>query len=209
MVVNGNGNPYVTPYAAGDYLLSTDGDVSWTDDSDNSVYFKEYGDVIVAPRETFISGYLTRYYKTQVVGYHSASGDLRSVEINASGHLITDVAVVYSSGMHVEISGTPVDISGATINIADSIKTGPVQVITAGSGGQVLYSGEIISMCVKACETNATDIYLGGVAHRPYSGFGFCLGNGEVKCYDVNDFSDLCLCAATSGDKVCFDGVAV
>jgi len=179
-----------TAYAGGDELYSGDGGATWSDDANDSVWFKQYGDKIVFPQETFISGYKTRYQKAQVVGYFPTSGDLRSITVNASGLLPTTV------------------VSGSLASVPTIIKTDSVRLIPANSGGEVLHSGTTIAICVKACDTNAADIYLGGVApYRPYSGFGFCLGGGETKCYDINDFSALYLCAVTSGDKVCFDGV--
>jgi len=114
------------------------------------------------------------------------------------------------SGQHVFVESGVYLASGICPVTANIIKTGPVRVITAASGGEVLHSGAILSLCVKARAANATDIYVGGAApYRPYSGFGFCLGGGETKCYDVNNFSDVYLCATTSGDRVCFDGVSL
>lgn len=74
------------------------------------------------PRDTYASGYLTRYQKRQIVGYHRDSGDLRSIEVNASGQLLTDVEVEVSSGLHVivdGVSGTHVYVESGVYVIAD------------------------------------------------------------------------------------------
>lgn len=134
------------------------------------------------------------------------SGD--HVYVESGLYVVADIA---ESGIGVQIqSGADVIVaSGMAVPIIPSvIKTDSVRIIPANSGGEVLHSGPTVAICVKACASNATDIYLGGAApYRPYSGFGFCLGGGETKCYDINNFSALYLCAATSGDKICFDGV--
>lgn len=234
--------PDIPPYAGGDYLLSTDGDVSWTDDSTNSVYFKEYGDKVVAPRDVFISGYLTRYYKTQVVGYHGTSGDLRSIAVTASGevktiaasglHVVADIA---ESGMHVivqsgifpasgigviipegiqvsgtvqisgscSISGSVVSISGNTINIGSILRTTPLVLVTAASGGEVLGSGDIINIKIKNMSGNK-DIFIGtsGVTHYPYSGYGFCLGGDETVDFKLKTMDAVFACANNSGERI-------
>jgi len=195
----------------------TDNGCYWYNDSCHSDPFFAH--------ETFKSGYLRRFQNRQIFGHYSASGggDLRSVEVNQSGHVLTDVEVDVSSGLHViQESGAFVQISGQHVyvesgvyaasgimdGIATVIKTDAVRVITADSGGEVLHSGPILSMTVKALAANTSDIYLGGVAPcRPYSGFGFAIGGGEAKSYDVNNFDACYLCATTSGDKVTFDGI--
>jgi len=105
------------PYApgavtTGSMLTSEDAAVSWTTTVTETIYFIEYGDAIVFPQEVFISGYKTRYQKNQVVGYFPASGDLRSIVVDASGLVQTNANV---SGAVVTISGQPVNISGAYI----------------------------------------------------------------------------------------------
>lgn len=45
--------------------------------------------------ETYISGYLQRFLKRQIVGYYAASGDLRSIAVCANGE------VMICSGVHV------------------------------------------------------------------------------------------------------------
>jgi len=134
------------------------------------------------------------------------------------------VAGLSFSGLDIQvnISGDPVDISGGHVyvesgvyvasgimdGIATVIKTDAIRTITADSGGEVLHSGPILSMTVKALAANTSDIYLGGVAPcRPYSGFGFAIAGSESKSYDVNNFDACYLCATTSGDKVTFDGI--
>jgi len=83
----------------------------WYNDTCNSApFFYE---------ETYISGYLSRYQKRQMIGYFPSSGELRGVTVNASGHLYTDVTVSVS-GMDIEvnISGDPVIISGQPVTIS-------------------------------------------------------------------------------------------
>lgn len=101
-------------------LVSTDGGTTYTASAQNSLlWFEQYGDKYSpeAPtRDVFISGYLPRYQKTQMVGYFQDSGDLRSVAVNASGHVVTDIETVFSSGLAVGISGQHVFIeSGAHV----------------------------------------------------------------------------------------------
>jgi len=223
--------PDSPPYTGGDYLLSIDGAVSWTDDSTNSVYFKEYGDVIVAPRDIFMSGYVTRFYKTQVVGYHAGSGDLRSVEVNASGSLKTDFDGSVS-GDHVvvngvQVSGTvavsgAVSISGNIVSISGNLigdrgstqmRTGNVVVVTGASGGQSLAvsgqwcSGEVHTVRVKNFSGNL-DVYIGGSGCVPYSGYGYPISTGENITIDMSDIQLVYLCASKSGEFVGFMGTA-
>lgn len=110
-------------------IYSADSGASWTADQLQSfVYFEQYGTQYAPapPRETYLSGYLPRYQKRQIVGYHSASGDLRSIEVNASGHVLTDIEVDVSSGLYVITqSGINVTIqSGAQIILPVEVENG-------------------------------------------------------------------------------------
>lgn len=134
--------PPTASYTGGEQVGSTNSGTSWTSDTSVDTYFKIYGDSAAVPgppRETYISGYLPRYQKRQIVGYHSTSGDLRSVEVNASGHLLIDVEVVYSSGIHVEISGTPVTISGDHVYVESGVYVLVSGQQTARSGHGAMY----------------------------------------------------------------------
>lgn len=150
-------------------IVSTDGGASYTASAQNSLlWFEQYGDKYspeVPPREYFISGYLPRYQKTQMVGYFQDSGDLRGIGVNASGHVLTDVEVDVSSGLFVVVqSGVQVvgasQISGAVqisgivgvsgrVSILSGlvcVASGEVHImsgVTSVSGNVVSISGEI------------------------------------------------------------------
>jgi len=83
------------------------------------------------PSEKYISGYQPRYQKRQVVGFYADSGDLRSVQVNASGHLFTDVVIDVSSGLQVAISGQTVTISGDHVYVESGVGV----VVQSGAGG--------------------------------------------------------------------------
>lgn len=71
-------------------------------------------------RDIYISGFLTRFQKRQLVGYYPASGDLRSVTVNASGHLYSDIEVILSSGLWVDgVSGQHVFVESGVHVITD------------------------------------------------------------------------------------------
>jgi RNase P/RNase MRP subunit p29 len=123
----------------------------------------------------------------------------------------TVIAKVSGETVIAKISGEAVRISGETVVTAPwsatDIKTFNIRTITGASGGEVLHSGAIKSVKIKALASNSGDIYIGGPTNRPYSGFGFCLEQGEAEMMDVDDFSRVYLCAQVSGDKVTFDGI--
>lgn len=91
--------------------------------------FEEHGILVTppAPKETYISGYLSRYQKRQMVGYFLVSGDLRSITCNASGHVHIAsgayvVADIAESGMGVQIqSGAHVQISGQHVFVESGV----------------------------------------------------------------------------------------
>jgi len=135
-----------------------------------------------------------------------------------SGQTITQAsgAIVLISGQHLyQESGAVVLISGQTVITTSGlglytpteVKTGPVRIVTAASGGMVLHSGTVISLKVKAMLDNSGDIYVGGATQRPYSGFGFCLDPGDTEAMDLDDFHAVYVVATVSGDQVTFDGV--
>ena len=141
------------------------------------------------------------------------SGETVVAEVSGQPVRISGETVVAEvSGQPVRISGEVVKISGETVVTApwtaDVIKTGAIRSITAASGGEVLHSGPVKSVKIKALSDNTGDIYVGGSGYRPYSGFGFCLAPGEAEMMDVSNFDCVYLCATHSGDKVCFDGIA-
>lgn len=131
------------PYAGGTEIDSDDSGSNWTVKTNDDVYFKEYGNKVAGakPRDVYASGYTTRFQKRQMVGYFSYSGDLRSIEVNASGAIKTDVEVVASSGLQVTVSGQPVTISGDHVFVESG-----VYVINAAGiqiSGTVKVSGDV------------------------------------------------------------------
>jgi len=122
------------------------------------------------------------------------------------------------SGETVELqSGTgPIlaKVSGETVSIETptSIKTGPIRQLTDLSGGQVLHSGAIKSVLVKALTDNSGMIVVGGATDRPWyeavcSGQGLVLDGAEAVSLDVDDFDAVYVVAEVSGDQVSFIGV--
>jgi hypothetical protein len=115
----------------------------------------------------------------------------------------TVVAKVSGETVIAKVSGEVVDIKVPT-----EVKTNSLKVVTGASGGQVLHSGAVVSVTIKAVSANSGDIYVGGATNRPYSGFGFQLEKGEAINLDVSDFGDVYLCATVSGDRATFLGIA-
>jgi len=84
---------------------------------------------------------------TYAYGYYHASGDWRQLAVDASGQL--DLAVEVSSGLHVNISGTPVTISGDHVFVESGVylasglyaASGVGVLIQSGAGVQI-QSGE-------------------------------------------------------------------
>lgn len=115
----------------------------------------------------------------------------------------TVIAKVSGETVVAKVSGEVVDIKVPT-----TVKTDTIKVITSASGGQVLHSGSVVSVTIKALSANSGDIYVGGATNRPYSGFGFCLEHGEAINLDASNFDNVYLCATVSGDRVTFLGIA-
>jgi hypothetical protein len=106
----------------------------------------------------------------------------------------------------------PLNIS-AIINIqsASIVETSPTQIvfndtipIPANSGGDILSSGVIVSVNIKAQAQNTSDIYVGGPPNPPYSGKGYRLEPGESVQLDVANLNGVRLVAVISGDFVTF-----
>ncbi|MCZ7405415.1 MAG: hypothetical protein O8C67_10870, partial [Candidatus Methanoperedens sp.] len=115
------------------------------------------------------------------------------------------------SGVTVSLSGATLvtTVSGNSVSIISPtlIRTGLTLPVASGSGGVVLFSGETVSVVVKAAITNTGDIYVGGAPpYRPYSGFGYVLSQGEPIAIDINNFNDIFVVSTVSGDKVSFMG---
>jgi len=153
------------------------------------------------------------------------SGETVTTSI-ASGSIVTvsgNVVIAKVSGETViaKVSGETVigKVSGETvvakvsgevvdIKVPTTVKTDSLKVITGASGGQVLHSGAVVSVTVKAVSANSGDLYVGGATNRPYSGFGFQLEKGEAINLDASDFDDVYLFAVVSGDRCTFLGIA-
>jgi len=144
-----------------------------------------------------------------IVGTFTAAVSGKPVTISGDHVFIESGAhVVISSGLFVAGAGsTPAAMSGTYDATATEIKTGLLRHLTAGSGGEVLHSGNILATELKALTANTCDIYIGGVNDRPYSGFGYPLSPGEIKDIGINTFESIYLFPACSGDIVGWMGV--
>jgi len=130
-----------------------------------------------------------------------------------SGEVVAKVSgeslVVTSGEVRALISGDVVQISGQVVDFKapTTIKTSGLFTVTGASGGANLYSGAVVSVTVKALSSNSGDIYVGGSTHKPYSGYGFLLEPGEAINVDVDNFGEVWVFAAVSGDKVTYLGI--
>ena len=137
-----------------------------------------------------------------------------------SGQVVAKVSgqsVVVTSGQVIgKISGETViaKVSGETVSIETPtiVKTGPIRQLTDLSGGQVLHSGAIKSVLVKALAANSGMIAVGGSGDRPWyeaacSGQGLVLDGGEAVSLDVDNFDHVYVVAEVSGEQVSFVGV--
>jgi len=204
----------------------TDNGCYWYNDSCHSDPFFAH--------ETFKSGYLRRFQNRQIFGHYSASGggDLRGVAVNQSGHVLTDVEIDVSSGIHVvQESGAFVQISGQHVYVESGVyvasglavtvesgiqiivdipneviihNSGNPLVVGAISGGVNILSGAIDSVVVKAVTSNSGDIYLGGDNDKPFSGQGMLLEAGEAVTINIVELGLIRACAEVSGDRITY-----
>lgn len=136
-----------------------------------------------------------------------------------SGETVTakvsgEVVKISGETVTAKVSGEVVKVSGETISIETptTVKTGPIQVVTAASGGQVLHSGAVKSAIVRANTGNSGNIAVGGSSDRPWlaasdSGQGIILDAAEAASLDIDDFDKVYVVAEVSGDRVSFIGV--
>jgi hypothetical protein len=113
---------------------------------------------------------------------------------------------VLSGEVHI-LSGT-VSVTTPTAILINAT-TNPLN-CTDASGGQILTSGAVLSVIVKAHILNSGDMYIGGssgVNTTPYSGFGFLLAPGEAINLDIDNIGKVRACAAISGDRIIYIGV--
>lgn len=127
---------------------STSGTVWAADQLEQLMWFEQYGTSYAPapPHEIYASGYLPRYQKRQLVGYHSASGDLRSVEVNASGHVLTDIEVEVSSGLFVQVQSGIVVASGLGVLVSGQSVLISGQHVFVESGVVIASGAAIISV---------------------------------------------------------------
>ncbi|MFQ5758413.1 MAG: hypothetical protein ACE5IF_01900 [Candidatus Bathyarchaeia archaeon] len=115
------------------------------------------------------------------------------------------------SGLDVALPSTQaVRVSGETVDITvpTTIKTGSIRTITDNSGGDVLHSGAVKSVLLKAIPRSG-NFYVGGSTNLnlPYSGYGFELASGEAIQIDCDNFEEIYVFATVSGDDVTFMGI--
>jgi len=150
--------------------------------------------------DEYISGYVTRFLKRQMVGFFQESGDLRSIKVCASGevvvcsglHVVTDVAVTISGlDIEVNISGDPVIISGQPVSISGQPVTISGNIVNI-SGQAMTIGGALIQVPV--------DIQAVYKTHsETWSGV---LGSGDTVCtsgVDVSTYQKIGLYATTKG----------
>lgn len=114
------------------------------------------------------------------------------------------VAGVVSGGAGIGVrSFAPTKI----LFIISGVGTTTTNGITSSSGGSVLSSGACISITVKNNSGNNT-MYIGSATTPPVSGFGFQLGGGDALTLAVNNFNQVAVQAATSGQQISYIGVA-
>jgi len=85
---------------------------------------------------------------TYIHGYYHDSGDWRPLAVDASGQI--DIAVEVSSGLHVNISGTPVTISGDHVYVESGVYL--------ASG---LYVASGVGVLVDATDTSGQVVHIG------------------------------------------------
>ena len=126
----------------------------------------------------------------------------------------TIIAKISGETVIAKVSGEAVKVSGETVSIETptAVKTGLIRIITHASGGEVLHSGAVKSVVVRANTANSGDIAVGGATDRPWyqaacSGQGLVLDGAEAVSLDVNNFNAVYVVAEVSGDQVSFAGV--
>ena len=140
----------------------------------------------------------------------SGIGVTATVSVDSGlGVLISGQHVYVESGVHVttqpgiQVSGM-VDIETPT-NIIINATVNPL-IVTTGSGGTPLTSGEIISVIVKACTSNVGIMYVGGytAGQMPFNGGGLQMFAGEAVNIDIDQLGKVHCCASLSGDCVTY-----
>ena len=172
-------------YTGGNMIFSDDGGATWADES-QYLYFEQYGESTtpVSPTDVYTSGYLVRFHKRQIVGYFSTSGDLRSVEVTASGQLKTDTGIVQISGQTVTVA------SGTRVIVQSGVYIASGLLITSISGNAVSISGNLISISGNIVGAPATIIRTGrtSLVHSESGGINLCvLNSGHWNSGTVHD----------------------
>jgi formylmethanofuran dehydrogenase subunit C len=128
-----------------------------------------------------------------------------------SGSIIVSGSVIVSG--NVGVSGSVSILSGGIVNVVTltALKinnSGNPMMVTANSGGANLISAAVASVLLKAMVSCSSDVYVGDVTSKPFSGVGFALSPGEAVNVDINQVGTIWVCAANSGDKVTWLGVS-
>jgi hypothetical protein len=78
--------------------------------------------------------------------------------------------------------------------------------VSDSSGGVVLSSGEVREVTIRALDG---DIYVGSPIGNdmPYSGCGVLIQQGDTASIPIDNFNNVAVFAATSGNRVSFGGV--
>ena len=191
------------PYAGGTELYSDDDGASWTTEANDDVYFRIYGDRVAGARPTdiYASGYITRYQKRQIVGYHSDAGDLRSIEVTASGAILTDTGSVEISGQTVVVASGAYIASGIGVVTAGGVQvSGTVEVsgrVSVLSGLVAVLSGEVHIMSGVASISGNVVSVSGNLLNVQL--YGYHVASGEWKPIAVNASGCIAMVYALSG----------
>jgi len=143
------------------------------------------------------------------------------IQVDISGDsVVVSSGVIDITGGAVSISGNVITMSGNMIEThimsgevtveqkaSDTINIGAFATPTAESGGTQLSSGAVHSVIIRNMSGNQ-DVFVGGSGNttNPYSGYGYCLEMDEKLTIDVQNFSEISLCANISGQLVTYMG---
>ncbi len=133
-------------------------------------------------------------------------GPITQVNMLVSGRV--DILKMLSG--RVEVVNAPVvKVSGETVKIerGTTIRARVPLVVTAGSGGSFLLSGDTKSIVLKTASFNSSDIWIGGSGEPPYSGLGMPLEPGDSYPLDISNFNLVKAVAVISGDVLHYQGI--
>lgn len=153
----------------------------------------------------------------------AVSGDPVSISgqpVSISGNMVS------VSGQPVSVSGNAVAISGQFVNISGEIiqpripvqiRTRDTLLITGGSGGVALLSGDVLRVTVRNIGVSGTVMYVGGSGDYPWvasgqanfpfqSGRGFWLRDGDGITIHTSNMAFVRVVSHTSGEHVSYLG---